>query len=218
MRKAAAISVVATIVLLAGWKFIPYLRGAAPAIDSTPSVQPFEDDTTVDLMPRQRLCIDHVRFGRDSRFAQLLVERKSKPKMRLTAVATAPGYHSSSLLHAEGAPSSQQTARLRPITGPDVTGSVCVLNDGHRAIAFFAVAPGQGSTASRTTVDGRPAAASVSLTLLSSLSQSRLANLPNVVDHAAALGPLAPWVIWILILLVVIGVPAALAVALARSV
>ncbi len=218
MRKAAAISVVATIVLLAGWKFIPYLRGAAPATDSTPSVQPIADYTTVNLMPRQRLCIDHVRFGRESRFAQLLVERKSKPKTRLTAVATAPGYHSSSLLRAEGTPSSQQTATLRQVTGPDVTGSLCIINNGRRAIAFVAVAPGRGSTPSRTTVDGRPAAASVSLTLLSSLSESRLANLPNVVDHAAALGPLAPWVIWILMLLVVIGAPAALAVAVARSV
>jgi len=217
MRKTAAISVVATILVLGGWKFIPYLRGAAPAVDSTPSVQPIDAGQTVTLAPRQRLCVDHVRFGRASHYAQFLIKNEAAPAPPLTAVATAAGYHSSSLLQAGAAPTPPLTAALRQVTGPDVTGSLCILNNGRRAIAFVAVAPGRGSTASATTVDGRPAAASVSLTLLSSLSESRLANLPNVVDHAAALGPLAPWVIWILILLVVIGVPAALAVALARS-
>ncbi len=218
MRKAAAISVVATIVLLAGWKFVPYLRGAAPATDSTPSVQPIADYTTVGLKPRQQLCIEPVDLGTNSRYAQFLIETAGSPRPPVTVTAAATGYRSIVRLASGAATNGPLTAKLRPITGNTQSGRVCVRNDGRKAIAFIAVAAGRGSTRSRTTVDGRPAAARVSLTLLSSLSESRLANLPNVVDHAAALGPLAPWVIWILMLLVVIGAPAALAVAVARSV
>ena len=93
-----------------------------------------------------------------------------------------------------------------------------MLNSGSNAVGFLAVPPSSQSSLSATTLDGKPIDADVTLTMLSSLSEPRIGNLPSALAHASAFVPLPVWLIWTLGVLVVIGVPAALSFSLAASI
>jgi hypothetical protein len=94
---------------------------------------------------------------------------------------------------------------------------VCVRNRGRRrTVAIFG---GPGARRSFLRVDGRPQSADLWLELHSPEPRSALSLVPEMFRRAALFHPrwVEPWLFWLLGAGVVIGVPALLAAALARS-
>jgi len=218
MRKAAVGALLATIAVLLLATVIPHLRASAPAVDATPSYSPLSAYSTIDLNPRHELCVNGVPFSTTSRYAQFLVQGRQPAQPGLLVNASAPGYSAQARTPTAPPADGPLNVQLQPPTRETTGGKICVRNVGRSALGFLAVPPGAQQSASQTTVDGVVIDADVTLTLLSSLSEQRLANLPNVVHHASAFVPLPQWLIWLIGLLVLIGVPAALAFALASSI
>lgn len=217
MRKAAVLGFLAPIIVLAIAKFVPHLGGQAPSIDSTPAVQPLAELTDVTLEPGQTLCVRGVALGPDSRFARFFrpVRRAGVPP--LTVTATGPRYRSVSQTPRNRDAPRVITVPLEPPRTEIDGASICIRNDGRRNTYLIGVPPGLDSTVSETSVNGRPIPEDVTVTLLKDPSASRLSNLPAILDRASAFTPFGPWAAWLLSALVVVGVPAALGVALARS-
>jgi len=218
MRKAASGALIITITVLLLVTVVPHLRASAPAVEATPSYVPLSAVANVDLKPRQRLCIDEVRFGTSSRYAEFLVRGLSPVQPELLFTASAPGYRTYARTATGPAADGSLNVQLQPPGHETKDGRICVRNVGSSAIRFLAVPPSAQSSISETTVNGVVVDADVTVTLLSSLSEQRLKNVPNVVRHASAFVPLPPWLIWLIGLLVLIGVPATLAFALAGSI
>jgi hypothetical protein len=217
MRKAAVLGFLAPIIVLAVAKFIPHLGGQAQSIDSTPAVQPLRELTDVKLEPGQTLCVSGLVLGPDSRFVRFLrpVRRAGVPP--LTVTANAPGYRSVTRTSRNRNAPREVTVPLKAPTTERDGASICVRNDGRRNTYLIAVPPGLDATVSESSVNGRPIPEYVTVTLLKDPSASRLSNLPAMLDRASAFTPFGPWAAWLLSALLVVGVPAALGVALVRS-
>jgi hypothetical protein len=218
MRKTAVGTLLITIAVLLLVTVVPHLRAPAPAVEATPSYAPISATLTVELKPRQELCVNAVPFSTNSRYAQFLVQGRPPARPELLVNASAPGYSAYGRTQTAARAAGQLTVQLQPPTSETTGGRICVRNVGRSSLGFLAIPPSAQSSISQTTVDGVVIDADVTLTLLSSLSEQRLQNLPNVVKHSSAFVPLPPWLIWLIGLLVVICVPAMLAFALARSI
>jgi hypothetical protein len=217
MRRLAVGSLIGTILILGVWKVIPYLRQPGPATDSTPTFQPLRDYTTIALKESQELCINRVTLTPKSRYAQFTIAGQEYGTPPVTVVASAAGYKSIARLPA-GPRSALLTVALTPPVDELSNGKVCVLNQGTEQLHVIAASEGKSTTLSTTSIDSKPAKLDVPLTLLSSLSATRLDRLSSTISHAAAFVPLAPWTIWVLLFLLLVGVPLALVVALSRSI
>lgn len=217
MRKAAVIGLLVPILVLAVFRFIPYLRGDAPVIDSTPAVQPLREATTVEVGPGDRLCVRGIVIGPESRFAQFTPEDNRRGWPALTVSASGSGFRSATDIPRAPRASGVLTAELDPPSSEVDGASVCLRNRGNFAINLFGVPPGLDSTVSETTVNGKPVPEDVALTLLKEPAASRTSNLPAMLERASTFVPVGPWALWTICALLVIGVPTALAVALARS-
>jgi hypothetical protein len=218
MRKTAVGALLITIAVLLLVTVVPHLRASAPAVEATPSYAPLSAPSTVELKPRQEMCVNAVPFSTSSRYAQFLVQGRQPAQPGLLVNARAPGYSAHARTPTAPPADGPLNVQLQPPTRETTGGKICVRNVGRSALGFLAVPPSAQSSISQTTVDGVAIDSDVTVTMLSSLSEQRLANLPNAVHHASAFVPLPPWLIWLIGLLVLIGVPAALAFALAGSI
>ena len=218
MRKAVLAGLLAPIVLFALVKFIPYLGGSIPSIESTPAVQPLRQPTAVRVGPGERLCVNGLVLGPESRFVQFTPEdrRPSRPPLEITA-SSRDGYRTSTAVPPVSNATGPITASITPPTTERDNARVCLLNQGKAKIFLFGVDPGFDSTISTTTVNAKPIPQDVSLTVLRATSVSRVSNLPAMLDRAADFVPFGPWALWILAALLVFGVPAAAAAALMKS-
>ena len=218
MRKAAVGALLATIAVLLLATAVPHLRAPAPAVEATPTYTPLNAYSSVELLPKQNLCINNVPFSTNSRYAQFLVQGRPPTQPELLVTGSAPGYKVSERVPKAPAVDGQLNVELSPPARATSGGIVCVLNSGSNAVGFLAVPPSAQSSLSATTLDGKPIDADVTVTMLSSLSEPRIENLPNALTHASAFVPLPEWLIWALGVLVLIGIPATLAFALVASI
>jgi len=218
MRKATVGALLATIAVLLLVTVVPHLRTSAPAVEATPAYTPLNAYSSVDLRPKQKLCINNVPFSTKSRYAQFLVQGRPPTQPELLVTGSAPGYKVSERVPKAPAVNGQLNIELSPPARATAGGTICVLNSGSNAVGFLAVPPSAQSSLSATTLDGKPIDAHVTVTMLSSLSERRIENLPSALAHASAFVPLPVWLIWTLGVLVVIGVPAALSFSLAASI
>lgn len=217
MRRAALIGLLVPIVVLAIVKFIPYLQGQAPSVNSTPAVQPLRQAVTVGVEPGERLCVTGLVMGPQSRYAQFAPQDSRRGRPSLTVSAFGDSFRSATKIQRAPLASGTLTVKLDPPRSEVDGSSICLRNRGTFDIRLFGVPPGLDSTASETTVNGVPIREDVSLTLLRETSTSRAANLPEMLNRASVFLPFGPWASWLLAIVLVVGVPAALGVALARS-
>jgi len=217
MRKAAVTGLLVPILVLAVFRFIPYLQADAPVTDSTPAVQPLREATTVDVGPGDRLCVREIVIGPESRFAQFTPEDDRRGRPALTVSASGSGFRSATDIPRDLRASGLLTAELDPPSSEVDGARVCLRNRGNFAISLFGVPPGLDSTVSETTVNGKLVPEDVALTFLKEPAASRASNLPAMLKRASTFVPVGRWAAWLVAILLVIGVPTTLAVALARS-
>jgi hypothetical protein len=132
-------------------------------------------------------------------------------------VAIGPGYRAGAQLAAGTPGDVLQTVAITPATKDIANGTLCVSNLGEHQVKLYGINPGRGSGPSTTTVDGKPIDQELSLTLLTRPSQSLGGRLGTISSHIAAFRPVTGWEVFLLGLLAVLGVPAAIGVALARA-
>src|SRR4051794_8489477 len=195
-------------VLLVGavllWR--PFVTREHEAISATPTPIALYEPVPVPLRPGATACLDGVTFERDSEVVGFAA-RGAGP---LVITAAAPGYRARAV--------ARPPLARAPLTPPRdaVTARLCVRNAGRGAV----VLPGTtdaGSTAPPTaTIDGRPIAPDIAMTLYRRRPSSYLARAGDIVRHAAAFA-WSPALLWLLGVLVVLGVPAAVAYGLALS-
>ena len=220
MRKGLFAGTLALFAVWFVWKTVPFLRTERPATYATPTVQPTEPATLAPIVVKggKTVCTDQIPLGPDARYVQFTLTGASKfPASPITIVASAPGYRAVARLPAGTPGDVLQTVRLQPAPRPVEDGTLCLTNEGRHQVAFYGINPGRGSSPSTTTVDGKPIPQELSLTLLTSPSQALGARLGTLASHIAAFRPLTGWQVFLLGLLAVLGVPVAVAFALARA-
>jgi hypothetical protein len=202
------------------WKAIPWLDRARPATYATPTVQPYDPSVLAPIAVKggKTVCTDQMPWGPDARYVQFtLTGNPKRPNPAIDVAATGPGYRATTRLAAGAAGDVLQTLKLTPAKATMDDGTLCLTNTGRHQVKFYGIAPGRGSGPSVTKVDGAPIDPELSVTLLTSPSQSIIDRLGTVSSHIAAFRPLTGWEVFLLALLAVIGVPVALAFALARA-
>jgi hypothetical protein len=209
------------LVLFAVWfayKALPFLRDGRAATYATPTVQPTDPAALAPVVVKggQTACTDQIPFGPDARYVQFTLTGSKRPASPITVVARAPGYRAQAQLPAGTPGDVLQTVPITPAPR-GVSGTLCLTNDGRHQVAFYGINPGRGSSPSTTLVDDKPVPQELSLTLLTHPSQGLGARLGTLASHIAAFRPLTGWEVWLLGLLAVLGVPVAVAVALARA-
>jgi hypothetical protein len=202
------------------WKAIPWLDRARPATFATPTVQPYDPSVLAPIAVKghKTVCTDQIPWGPDARYVQFtLLGNKKRPNPAIDVVAAGDGYRATTRL-APGATGDQlQTLKVAPARATLGNGTLCLTNTGKHQVKFYGIAPGRGGGPSITTVDGAAIDPELSVTLLTSPSQSIVDRLGTVSSHIAAFRPLTGWEVFLLALLAVLGVPVAVAFALARA-
>jgi hypothetical protein len=219
MRKGLLAGFLIAFLVMLAWKPLPYLKAKREAIWATPTVQPLGGDLLFPqrLKRHQRLCIDGMPWAPQARFVQLTVMAE-RPTPPVTLTARGPGYQARAQLPS-GLGSGPVAVPLTPAKQEIQNGTLCLHNDGRHSVAFYGVPNGGRQAASVTmTLDGkRVKDRQLTVTLLSSRSQSALGRLGELLDRMAMWRPGGPWATWLLFILALVGVPAAVGVALARA-
>jgi hypothetical protein len=219
MRRGLFAGVLVLFALWFAWKAVPFLSEARTATYATPTVQPTEPAalSPVVLKGGKTACTDRIPFGPDARYVQLTVTGGKRPTPPITIVASAPGYRAVARLPAGTPGDVLQTVRIAPAPRTLANGTLCLTNEGRQQVAFYGINPGRGSSPSTAVVDGKPIPQEISFTLLTNPSQGLGGRLGTLASHIAAFRPLTGWEVWLLGLLAVLGVPVAVAFALARA-
>jgi hypothetical protein len=220
MRKGLLAGVLALFALWFVWKAVPFLDRERPATYATPTVQPTDPASLAPIAVRggQRVCSDKIPWGPDARYVQFTLTGGAKwPTSPLRIEATGPGYRATARLPKGTAGDVLQTVAITPARTEIPDGTLCIVNEGRHQIKLYGINQGRGSSPSTTTVDDKPVAQELSITVLTHPSQSLTARLGTIASHIAAFRPLTGWEVFVLGLLAVFGVPIAVAVALARA-
>ena len=210
------------LVLFALWfvvRAMPFLDRGRPAVFATPTVQPTDPASLAPIAVKggQSACADQIPWGPDARYVQFTLTGSKWPPSPLRIVATGPGYRAVARLPEGAAGDAQQTVAITPARTEIPNGTLCVVNEGRHQIKLYGINQGRGSSPSTTTVGGKPVDQELSVTLLTSPSQSLTARLGTISSHIAAFRPLTGWQVFLLGLLAAFGVPVAVGVALARA-
>lgn len=203
------------VAIILSFKLIPWATSERPRILATPSFSGPLGPAYTKLKPGARACISPVPVSSAARFAQFLVlaDGQAQP---LTVFVSGPGFSARGRVAADY-PAGVATgvpARLDNAPGSTVTATVCVRNDGDKAVRLG----GSGdSTAAESTLDGKLLpTADLSLTILGEPS-STIANAGKIVDRAAAMAALPRFVVWLIVLLALVAVPITTVVAVGRT-
>ena len=216
MRKWPLILVV---VLFAGWflvKGLPFLDTATPVTYATPIPPPDSAAELLEVRVKRdgRVCTDGITYGPDARYV-VVTALTTAPAGPLRFEARAPGYSADARVPAGTANNTQAVVPIRPATSEIGGGTLCIVNEGRRAVGFYGVAP--TTVPARTTVNGAEQQQDLSVTLLTSPSASLGSRLGSLLSHAAAFNPTSTWLLWIVFALLLVGAPIALGVALGRA-
>ena len=200
-RAFVAVLVVGAVLL---WR--PFVMREHEAISATPTPIALYEPVPIPLRPGATACVHGVIFERDSEVVGLTA-RGPGP---LIVTAIAPGYHALAV-----ARPPLVRARVTPPRA-SVTGRLCLRNAGARTVVLPGTTDAGSAAPPTTTIDGRPFAPDVTVTLYRRTPSSHLARAGEIIDHAAAFA-WSPALLWLLGVLVVLGVPAAIAYGLALS-
>jgi GAF domain-containing protein len=201
---------------------LAYLLKSRPAIWATPTSEPYDVGqlTPIAVPGHGRICVDGMPWAPEARFVQLRV--LPGPKGRTPAIgveATGPGgYRAEAEIPAGLLQNARATAPIRP-AGKQITGTLCVTNEGTRPTSFYGVPTADRLGAPvKVTLNGSAVAdRQLSVTLLQSGDKSILGRLGTVLSHVAAFRPVGAWMVWILLALLLVGAPVGVALALARA-
>jgi hypothetical protein len=200
------------------WKVVPFLHSEKAEVFSTPTVQP-TDPNALALVPvkkHQRVCVNGIEYGPGAKYANVTI-KASRPTGALLVEAKANGYEARARQPGGLTGDVPIVVPIAPAPREVDGGSLCLTNEGRHQVLFYAVNQGRGSSPAETTIDGKPVAQELSVTLLTSPSRSLGSRVGAIFGHVAAFRPVAGWEVWLLALLAFLGVPVALGVALARS-
>jgi hypothetical protein len=211
------------LVLFALWfvvRAVPFLNRERPATYATPTVQPTDPTSLAPIAIKggQGVCTGHIPFGPDAHYVQFTVTGSKWPTSPLRVVARGPGYQALPPTLPEGTPGDVPVTLAITPAGTEISdGSLCIVNEGRHQVQLYGINQGRGSSPSTTTVDNKPIPQELSVTVLTSPSQSLTSRLGTIASHIAAFRPLTGWEVFLLGLLAVFGVPVAVGVALARA-
>jgi len=215
-RVAIATGLFAAVLLVGALtQFLPRLTRQGEVVSNTPVRSDFAAVQPIVLEPGARVCLGDVTFDPAVRSAQLTFAPSAtgSAPTRLTLEAFAPGYRASAATEiARG-----QGGRLDiPFAPPrrGTIGTLCVRNSGARTTALAGTGDPRALTRSAIVVDGQRTGQAFSVTLHEAGGRSLLDRTGQLADRTAALSAVGPWLVWLLLPLLLLGVPAAVLVAL----
>jgi hypothetical protein len=215
----AAAGVLLALMVLGG--FLPWLLRERPAVSSTPIVRPPSVIAELRLRPDRTACVSDVLLGPEAQEVAVEVTRAPRaagPPLEVTARAA--GFDARASAPGGYNPRTGLEIAIRPAPRELAGGQVCVRNAGREDVWFLGTVEERALSTQRTTIDGRPAAVQLAMTLQEREDRSLLARAGQLLDRAAAFRPgyLAPAVLAVLLAAVAVGVPAATLLALRRAV
>ena len=196
-------------------QFLPRLTQAGEVVSNTPVRSDFAAVQPIVLEPGARVCLGAVTFDPAVRSAQLTFAPSAtgSAPTRLTLEASAPGYRASATAEIARGQGGRLDIPFAPPRRGGV-GSLCVRNSGARTTALAGTADSRALTRSTIVADGERTARAFSVTLREAGGRSLLDRTGQLVDRTAALSAVSPWLVWLLLPLLLLGVPAAVLVAL----
>ena len=202
------------------WKALPFLTADRQDTYATPSLQP---DTLAPLQALTvpagaKVCVDKVPFGPDARYVLVTGLPGTPTTKPLELTAGAPGYRARGRIPAGLADNQQAIVKLEPAAVTESLGTVCIRNAERRTVGFYGTGrDGRMAAPSMTTIDGRPAPVSLSLSLLTTPNASIGSRLGELSGRIAAFRPVTGWQVFLTMVLLLIGTPAALMAAVAYA-
>src|SRR4051812_38282061 len=218
MRRTALIAFSVGLALILVVEVVPWLgrkRDFPAEIPNPPALQVL----ALDVLPAgKRLCMREIAIERHARQVRFQVGTYFKPGPPLLLQITAPGYRSASRLKAGYADNARLSLPVKP-PPRDTLVTACFTNLGKRKIAFYAAANDRAISRARVTVGGKPVQGSpafsfwegrsVSIADRAGVTVERMATFRGFLGHA--------WLLWALLGMFVLGMPAALALAVWRG-
>jgi hypothetical protein len=205
------------LVLLLGavTQFLPRLTQRGDVVSSTPVRADLAAVHPIALAPGARACLDQVTLDAAARIAQVTIASTvgGNDGTRLALETSGVGTRATATVVV---PPGMAGPLEIPFTPPahGAIGTLCVRNVGHHRVALAGTGDPRALTRSTIVVDGQRQGEAFSLTLREAGDRSLLDRVSQLVDRTAALSAVGPWLLWLLIPLLLLGVPAAVLVAL----
>lgn len=207
-RRAFALAFAAVFVAGAGAVLVPALLRTRDVVVATPVPAPLRDVAPVTVLPYALLCIPGVEATQHRAVARLLRARPGAPVALAVELRGAAGASVRVSAVAPAAAGAVDVA-LPPLPrAPD--GALCLRNRGSGPIVLVGSSEPRTAAAPVATLDDRPLAQRVALTMLEPGRRSLLARAPAVLAHATAFrgGLLGRPLLWALLAAVVVALPA----------
>lgn len=198
---------------------LPWWTSDRRATTATPTPPPYQTITPIVLKPGQQACESLVALETIMRTATLISAESQTDGPPLQLTARADGYTATGKVDGGYGGYAHLTAALDP-PPEDAIGEVCVRNVGDRRALLQGTVEPRTWTRSQTTLDGEPSEARMTL-LLGQGEDRSLADRPGqILDRIAAFKPpiVGSFSLGLLALLVLLGVPAAVVLAIARGI
>ena len=221
MRRPVIIAAVTAVafVVLAVLLFDRALGEERTRIASVATPSPTLVESPVVLPAGQRLCITQALLSPRADIAELVVsEQQKRPTPALELVASGPGYRSAAQIPPREHGRHAVTARIEPPVR-DSVGQVCVRARERERVVLVGTTEFRTITRSISFIDGERIQPDPALTFYTAEKLSALGELGGIVDRMTiARGFLgAGWLVWLLLVVVLVGVPAAVLTAFART-
>src|SRR5437763_3362531 len=221
MRRRASLPVVVFVVAVVAGTIamaIPFVTRNRDFPASIPSPAPLFNTDVLNVAPGASTCFDKAvpeQHSREARFRTTSFGATAGPPLRLTL--SGPGYMHSYAV-AGGYPKvGEQRVAIEPPSRPTPL-RVCIANRRTRPVGLFA---SNDRTRSRSlaTVGGRPTGVSVVFGFWETGVVDVRRRLPDMAERLTIFRPAygGRWFVWLLAALLVVGIPAALLVALRRA-
>ncbi len=179
-------------------------------VASTPTPAPLFNVAPLVLRDGQTACTSDIALTPRTQVAELLVNQDPADVPELSVTADGPGGYTSPPVRARITQGRTLTARLEAPQRA-LFGRLCVRNEGPGTARLVGTNEFQTRSRARSSIDGEPVEADLTLTLYEDRRTSVLGDLPAIVERMAVLrGFLGhTWLIWPLLVLVAVGTPLA---------
>jgi hypothetical protein len=216
MHRGALITGVVVVVLGALLFIRPFATREREYLASTPAAPSlFTPPVPLELKPGDQLCDKDLPLDHDSQLARFSFYTYGKRGVPLAVSASGPGYSYRGTFPGGWAEGPVELPLRPPAQSMD--GQICVKNTGSRKVAIQATPVGQRFSRPQPYLNGGPLEQDVPLTLHRRKPANLIAQTPRALRHASVFVPFAPWALWILLALVLLGIPAAVVVAVSRA-
>src|SRR4051812_39057949 len=217
MAKRVIAGTLAAFAIIAAIFWIPWATKERVVV-TTPVPPPIFGITPAPVKPGGTACLQNVTFTPDTQVGEIGLTTGAKPGPSLAIAANAPGYHVKSRI--AGGYHDDPAARFSIATPPGpVIGTICFKNTGRNSVSLNGTNEFRTMGRPTLTIDGVAEPYDAKLIFYAHIRSSYASRVGDIFTHAAIFTPafFSKAVLIAIALLALLGIPLAIAFALARA-